>query len=34
MCYPRHHNSIFCILPPHVLTEIAKTVLRNSGMLH
>lgn len=24
MCYPRHHNSIFCILPPHVLTEIAK----------
>jgi Zn-dependent metalloprotease len=24
MCYPHHRHSIFCILPPHVLAQIAK----------
>jgi Zn-dependent metalloprotease len=24
MCHPHHHHSIFCILPPYILAEIAK----------
>src|ERR1700737_790341 len=25
MCYSNHHHSIFCILPPYILGEIAKS---------
>jgi Zn-dependent metalloprotease len=42
MCYPNHRHSIFCILPPHILNEIAKngtpqqreSALQTLGMDH